>query len=437
MSLLTHERINEYAAKMGVVIKKVSAGPKNLNALVNHIKKTDMCGGFIITQGPDRIQFRDGYDLNHTHLYQAHRVDTDELIGFVMFADKFLKSHHSNADIDHPNFKDKSRKISVVLDICAAPERTAERRRREQSKNLEPINGIRGVGTLLMFLALVEGGRDGSVLFVSQKPLRVKVGTRGKPSEQLWYSTPSGTKFYEKMDFEEVFAYDKNGVKMGGSQIRYRDHQPTQAESDAFMRKYTGSARRISKQPHPRVNSPSPNSRSNRTPSAKSNWGRSPSPSVPSRVSSASRSSNRTPSAKSNWGRTPSPSVPSRVSSVHSRRPSSARSSVSRHSSVDRHHAHAPAHAPAHAHAQAHAPAHAPARIYCGNNAHAPPGRPRGTLLSCFKHGVGVGMGLARNRPIPQASRSRSRRPSSSRSRSSARSGSKHKRKNKINHKRR
>jgi hypothetical protein len=243
MSTLTHARIEEYARKMKVKLHKQSASQGNLDALAKYIDKTNMCGGYILTNGADRIQKRDGYSLNDTNLYIAHREDNNEIIGFVMFAKKFIKSHHANVNIDHPNFEDKTSQISVILDICAAPPASAD----------SSVRGIKGVGTLLMLLALSHCGKDGAVLFVSQVPKKLKVSMGKKKKKtvyDIWYSTPSGLAFYEKMDFEVVKGYDRSGDLMGGAQIRYRDNIPTLQEANAFMRKYTGSATRPSKKPH-------------------------------------------------------------------------------------------------------------------------------------------------------------------------------------------
>jgi len=253
MSILPLSRINEYARKMGVVLKKHPAGPKVLDPLAQYIDDTDMCGGYIVTSGKNGIQRREGYKMNQTHLYIAHRADDQQIIGFVMFTTKFIKSHHNDINIDHPNFRDKTKKISFILDICAAPVRNSARRQQEKTKKLKSVHGIKGVGTLLMLLALSQSGEDGAVLFVSYKPkvLHIKSGNidRIHPND-VFYSTPSGLAFYDKMDFEVVMSYDRKGNLLSGAQIRYRDYLPSLPEADAIMRKYTGSASRPSKQPH-------------------------------------------------------------------------------------------------------------------------------------------------------------------------------------------
>ena len=418
MSVLPMTRIQEYATKMGVVIRQHSPSTKTLDSLVKDIKETDMCGGYIITHGPDRIQRRDGYDMKSTHLYVAHRADDDQVIGFVMFADRFLKTHHSNVNIDHPNFNDNTKQISVILDICAAPERNSARRAREQKDGLRPVNGIKGVGSLLMLLALSKSGEDGAVLFVSQLPkkLRVSMGrTKKKSTNDIWYSTPSGMAFYDKMDFDVVKGYNSKGELLGGSQIRYRDYRPSLQESDAIMRKYTRSASRPSKQPRKvsipksasRKRSPSNIPKFSRfnivdSPASSVSSGRVRSPTSPSGVQvrkNKSVSSRRSsPSAVLEYlkemkqaQRSPSPS-PSRSRSP-SRSPSRSRSPSAKKSvrSPSRNENKSP-------NVRRRKPA---TGVYCGDKPRGPNGRRRGTPHQCFSKGVGVGYNLGRHGGSP------------------------------------
>jgi hypothetical protein len=413
MSVLPMNRIQEYARKMGVVVRQHSPSTKTLNSLVKDIKETDMCGGYIITQGPDRIQHRDGYDIKSTHLYVAHRADDDQIIGFVMFADKFLKTHHNNVNIDHPNFKDKTKQISVILDICAAPERNSARRAREQKDGLRPVHGIKGVGTLLMLLALSKSGEDGAVLFVSQLPkkLHVSMGKNQKKStHDIWYSTPSGMAFYDKMDFDVVKGYNAKGELLGGSQIRYRDYRPTLQESDAIMRKYTKSASRPSKQPR-KISRPKSASRK-RSPSNRPRFSRFNI--VDSPVSSVSSGRIRSPTSPSGVQVRKNKSVSSRRSSPgavleylkemkqaqrSNSRPPSVRSNPSPKKSVR----------PSSSHRQERSENKSPnvrrrkpsTGVYCGDKPRGPKGRRRGTPHQCFSKGVGVGYNLGRHGGSP------------------------------------
>lgn len=450
MSILPLSRINEYADKMGVVLKKHPAVPSVLNPLAQYIDKTDMCGGYIVTSGKNGIQRRDGYKQDQTHLYIAHRADDDQIIGFVMFATKFLKSHHDNINIDHPNFRDKTKKISVILDICAAPEGNLARRQKEKTKKLKSVHGIKGVGTLLMLLALSQSGEDGAVLFVSQQSrvLNIKSGKK-KSSYDIWYSTPSGVAFYEKMDFELLPGYDRAGRLYEGPQIRYRDSRPSLPESNATMRKYTGSVSRPSKQPRrAQKRSPSPSQsprprhfgpnivdsplssvssgrvrspaspgglqvrkrssagrrdspgavleylremkqagRSPSPPPHQSPGGWSQSPSPPRYISPGNRSRDRSKSPSRSSQRTPSArSQRSRPPSARSSSSSSSRTRSVRSNRSSAHHSPHPK------------PRRKPAEgIYCGDKNPAPRGRPRGTPRSCFTKGMGIGYNLGRN----------------------------------------
>ena len=446
MSILPLSRINEYADKMGVVLKKHPAVPSVLNPLAQYIDKTDMCGGYIVTSGKNGIQRRDGYKQDQTHLYIAHRADDDQIIGFVMFATKFIKSHHNDINIDHPNFRDKTKKISFILDICAAPVRNSARRQQEKTKKLKSVHGIKGVGTLLMLLALSQSGEDGAVLLVSYKPkvLHIKSGNidRIHPND-VFYSTPSGLAFYDKMDFEVVMSYDRKGNLLSGAQIRYRDYLPSLPEADAIMRKYTGSASRPSKQPHRarvrnhiplpfkpnivdsplssvssgRVRSPaspggvqarkrssagrrdSPGAvleylremkqagRSPSPPPHQSPGGWSQSPSPPRYISPGNRSRDRSKSPSRSSQRTPSArSQRSRPPSARSSSSSSSRTRSVRSNRSSAHHSPHPK------------PRRKPAEgIYCGDKNPAPRGRPRGTPRSCFTKGMGIGYNLGRN----------------------------------------
>lgn len=423
MSTLTHARIEEYARKMKINLQKQSATQRNLDALAKYIDKTNMCGGYILTHGADRIQKRDKYSLNDTHLYIAHREDNNEIIGFVMFAKKFMKSHHANVNIDHHNFEDKTSQISVILDICAAPPASAD----------SSVRGIKGVGTLLMLLALSHCGKDGAVLFVSQLPKKLKISmgnNKKKAVYDIWYSTPSGMAFYDKMDFEVVKGYDRLGNLMGGAQIRYRDNLPTLQEADAFMRKYTGSATRPSKKPHriaaDKSKSQSRRSRSSPRLSSKPKFTRfniidSPPSSVSSgRVRSPSshggvkvRKNKSVSSRKSSPGAVLDYLREMKAAKVSSsrKRSSSRKSSVTRKSSgrkssdrrssgrvsiprssgrrnSDNRNTNSKKRKP-------------PTGVYCGDKERGPHGRRRGTPRQCFSKGVGVGFNLGRHGGSP------------------------------------
>ena len=219
--LLTPSHVILAAQRMKIELQPLKPTFQNLSWLAHYIEKTNLDDGYIITRGNESIAYKNHYPLKKTHLWIAKSKNHDQILGFVLWSQKFNKKNHAHVNINHPNFQiNKHPKISVILDICS----------------ISSSYGVKGVGTLLMYLALSQSEPHGTVLFVSKKP--VYENYHGK-SVLNYITSQSAMNFYNKMKFKTVDGFNDQGIPMNvGSKIQYRSCKPTEEEFFDNISKY-------------------------------------------------------------------------------------------------------------------------------------------------------------------------------------------------------
>lgn len=222
--------LEKYAEMIGVTIGTYRPSSKFLNFLKDQIDKTKMCSGYVPL---DSFVTRNKYKETQTKLLVAFKSgDKSKMIGFILFAPKFDKKVYKTQfkqgfNIDHEIYNKRNPEITEILDICA----------------LSPSKGgVRGVGSLLILSAMIEGNSNGSFLFVGSRTIQFKLdGKEVKHNGDLWTSSPSALKFYKKIGFENSHLIDNKGEIYLGNIIRvYRGiPTPDKLKKILFSRSFT------------------------------------------------------------------------------------------------------------------------------------------------------------------------------------------------------
>ena len=285
---LTVDDVNFIARRLGVRITRRAASEENLTRLAEYLSLNKMGGKFIETNGAFSIVNRDNYTQRNCILYEAYRLDTGILVGFVLMAKKFKRDNHFHPDdiIRDENVANPENDISVILDICSMKPAIRLGQRSDDSdsdsddeRKANPLHqGIQGVGSLLMCMALTQIGRHGCVLFVSRRIVKWKLDEEDEDSlaipalqryllqrqklrddgeenkERNQYSSPEANALYSKFGFTTIPGSNAHVSRYGGATQRYRMAPILLQEAERIMAPYI---RRHPKAPRSRTRSPS------------------------------------------------------------------------------------------------------------------------------------------------------------------------------------